>query len=124
MANIQLTENLSALRKAYGFTQKDISDKLNISRQAYSNYERNERTPDLDLLIKLSQIYQVSLDQLVNSSCAPNGLLKEQKGPYTPGLEIDSANTLYLTSEEVKVIKKYRLLTKDYKKIIDKFLDI
>ena len=39
MSNIQLVENLYRLRKAHHYTQQEISDLLNISRQAYSNYE-------------------------------------------------------------------------------------
>ena len=39
MANIQLSKNLRYKRKQYNLTQEDISAKLNISRQAYSNYE-------------------------------------------------------------------------------------
>ena len=56
MSNIQLVENLYRLRKAHHYTQQEISDLLNISRQAYSNYETSKRTPDLDSLIRLSLI--------------------------------------------------------------------
>ena len=42
MSNIQLVENLYRLRKAHHYTQQEISDLLNISRQAYSNYETME----------------------------------------------------------------------------------
>ena len=66
MSNIQLVENLYRLRKAHHYTQQEISDLLNISRQAYSNYETSKRTPDLDSLMRLADIYGVSLDQLVN----------------------------------------------------------
>lgn len=53
MSNIQLVENLYRLRKAHHYTQQEISDLLNISRQAYSNYETSKRTPDLDSLMRL-----------------------------------------------------------------------
>ena len=69
MSNIQLVENLYRLRKAHHYTQQEISDLLNISRQAYSNYETSKRTPDLDSLMRLADIYGVSLDQLVNHPC-------------------------------------------------------
>ena len=38
---------------------------LNISRQAYSNYETGKRTPDLDSLLFLARCYRISLDALV-----------------------------------------------------------
>ena len=74
MSNIQLVSNLLRLRKTHNYTQQQVSDMLNISRQAYSNYETSKRTPDLDSLIRLSQIYHISLDELVNHSFRQDGL--------------------------------------------------
>ena len=56
MSNIQLANNLRHLRKKHGLTQRDLSGMLNISRQAYSNYETGKRTPDLDSLLYLCQL--------------------------------------------------------------------
>ena len=47
MANIQLSYNLKRYREAYRYTQQKLADKINISRQAYSNYETGKRDPDL-----------------------------------------------------------------------------
>ena len=63
MANIQLAENLRRLRTDHDYTQTQIGDKLNISRQAYSNYETGKRIPDLDILIRIADIYHVTLEQ-------------------------------------------------------------
>ncbi len=123
MSNIQLVENLYILRKAHHYTQEALGKMLNISRQAYSNYETSKRTPDLDLLVKLSQIYGVTLDELVNQSYTPSGIIREQKGPYIPGIEVENGDKLYLTLEEVDVIKKYRKVDNECKIIIDKLLD-
>lgn len=60
MANIQLAKNLRALRDANNLNQGDLSDMLNISRQAYSNYENSKRTPDLDSLLRLASFYHVT----------------------------------------------------------------
>lgn len=122
MSNIQLVENLYRLRKAYHYTQQEISDLLNISRQAYSNYETSKRTPDLDSLMRLADIYGVSLDQLVNHPCTKDGLILEQKGPFTYAMEIDTADTLYLTREEVELIKGYRAMNPEDKLLLKKLL--
>ena len=66
MANLQLSSNLYNYRKLYGYTQGRLSKRLNISRQAYSNYETGRRDPDLDLLIRLADFYHITLDQLVH----------------------------------------------------------
>lgn len=123
MSNIQLVENLCNLRKAKRYTQETLGKKLNISRQAYSNYETSKRTPDLDLLIKLSHIYNVTLDELVNHPISPEGIIQEQKGPYTPGMEIETGDMFYLTADEVAIIKRYRKTDHECKIIIDKLLN-
>ena len=101
---------------------KRLSDLLNISRQAYSNYETSKRTPDLDSLMRLADIYGVSLDQLVNHPCTKDGLILEQKGPFTYAMEIDTADTLYLTREEVELIKGYRAMNPEDKLLLKKLL--
>ena len=65
MPNIQLANNLKYLRKKHNLTQTTLSQILNISRQAYSNYETSKRTPDLDSLLQLTTFYQVNLNDLV-----------------------------------------------------------
>lgn len=122
MSNIQLVENLYRLRKAHHYTQQQMSDLLNISRQAYSNYETSKRTPDLDSLIRLADIYNLSLDQLVNHPCTKDGMVLEQKGPFTPAMEIETADTIYLTREEVDMIKSFRNLSEEDKLLIRKLL--
>lgn len=60
--------NLESLRKKYGLSQKDIANKLNISQGSYSNYENEKREPDIKTLIKLSEIYNTSIDNLVKNN--------------------------------------------------------
>ena len=121
MPNIQLSKNLRTLRKAHHLTQTHLSEILNISRQAYSNYENNKRTPDLDSLIHLSQLYQVSLDQLVNF----NIFSKIKKGiiPVVSAMDIAAKNTLYLTDSETNLVMKFRDLPFNSQKVVLGFLD-
>lgn len=59
-------EVLRELRSYQGLTQKDISNYLNITSQAYSNYENNKRTPDIETMRKIAAFYGKTLDQLVS----------------------------------------------------------
>jgi transcriptional regulator with XRE-family HTH domain len=52
-----------------------LADKIGISRQAVSKWERAESTPDTDNLIALSKLYQISLGELLNTQ-EPPGILK------------------------------------------------
>lgn len=124
MSNVQLTDNLVRLRKSYKYTQKQIASKLNISRQAYSNYERGKRIPDISMLIRLADIYSVTLEQLLTQTCTKDGVVNESHGPYFRGLVIESADTLYLTQEEVDVLSRYRKASPDDRRLVQKVLDI
>lgn len=59
------SSTIRSLRKKSGYTQAEVSDKLNIQRQTYCNYENACRTPPLEIIIALAKLYQVSIDRLV-----------------------------------------------------------
>lgn len=58
-------ENLKYYRKQNHITQSELASKLNISHQTISNYEKGIRDCSLDTLIKLSEIFGVSTDDLL-----------------------------------------------------------
>ena len=60
------------LREDSDMTQKQIAKKLNCSQQVYSNYELGQRDIPTDILIKLSEIYNVSADYILEISNNPN----------------------------------------------------
>ena len=68
MSQSTLSEKLRALRKKSRYTQEDISRKLNIQRQTYCNYENDARTPPLETVVALAEIYHVSVDYLVRGA--------------------------------------------------------
>lgn len=57
--------NLKQLRLHSKLKQIEVAEYLNITKQGYSHYETGVRTPDLDTLCRLSDLYKVSLDYLV-----------------------------------------------------------
>lgn len=65
--NIEIANRLVNLRKANHLSQEELAEKLGISRQAVSKWERAEASPDTDNLILLSQIYGISLDELLKT---------------------------------------------------------
>jgi Predicted transcriptional regulators len=58
-------ERLQNRRKDLGFTQQEIADKLHVSRQTISNWEVGKNYPDLQSIVELSDLYQISLDLLL-----------------------------------------------------------
>ncbi len=65
---LEMANRLTSLRKAKGLSQEELADKLGISRQAISKWERAEASPDTDNLITLSKLYGVTLDELIGVS--------------------------------------------------------
>ena len=57
---------LKAVRKQRKLNQLKVALDLNISREALSHYENGKRSPDIDMLRKLSEYFDVSIDFLVN----------------------------------------------------------
>ncbi len=63
-----MQNNLIRLRKERGLSQEELADKLSVSRQAVSKWERGEALPDTDNLIRLAKLYNVSIDEIVGYS--------------------------------------------------------
>ena len=63
--NIEIANRLLQYRKRMGLSQEELAEKIGVSRQAVSKWERAEAAPDTDNLIELSKIYGVSLDEML-----------------------------------------------------------
>ena len=62
---MNLGEKLKLRRKKSGFTQEQVATEMNITRQTLSNWEVGKNYPDIDSIISLSKIYNLSLDELL-----------------------------------------------------------
>ena len=60
-----LNIKLAMLRKEHGYTQEQLSDFLNLTRSAVSNYELGINEPSLDTMVAIANLYGVSLDWLM-----------------------------------------------------------
>lgn len=60
-----LTKQMYELRKRARYTQEEVSHKLNIQRQTYCNYENATRTPPIEVVVALAELYHVSVDYMV-----------------------------------------------------------
>ena len=62
-----LKDTLMRMRKKHGYSQQEIADILEVSRQTISNWELGQGAPALDKAKLLSELYQVSLDDLAGN---------------------------------------------------------
>lgn len=67
-------------RQKHNMSQQQIGDKLNISRQSVSKWERGESYPSIEMLIKLSEIFDITLDELIKEDRSlKEKLIKDSK---------------------------------------------
>ncbi|MDY5654574.1 MAG: helix-turn-helix transcriptional regulator, partial [Bacilli bacterium] len=105
--NIEIANRLLELRKKNGYSQEELANKLGISRQSVSKWERAEASPDTDNLILLAKIYNVSLDELLGASSVDVEELRSNN-------EVVEENTQKFD----KKVKKYSLIKKTISTII------
>lgn len=79
-------DNLISLRKLNNMSQEDLADRLNISRQTLSKYETGESLPDIEKCKAIANIFDVSLDDLVNYESEESGLGVPPKGKHIFGM--------------------------------------
>ena len=106
--NYELTlgEVLKELREFHGYTQKEISTQLNITSQAYSNYEKNKRTPDVEMMYKIAQFYGKTIDDLINLRYTKQ---LEDSRNYTSNRSLyravsDSGVVIPMTAKQAKMV--------------------
>ncbi|HRX41211.1 MAG TPA: helix-turn-helix domain-containing protein [Clostridia bacterium] len=75
--NIEIANRLYNLRKKHGLSQEELAERIGVSRQAVSKWERSESSPDTDNLIALAKIYGVSIDEMLNMETGDTGLSGE-----------------------------------------------
>lgn len=119
-------EILRELRNYHGYKQKDISTYLNITSQAYSNYENNKRTPDLDTMYKIARFYGKTVDQLIEYRYTRQ---IEESANYGAGRSLyravsDTGITIPLTAKQAKIITDILALPKEDQDACMKLIDL
>ena len=94
-----LADKLKQLRKEKGLSQYKIAGLLNMSRSAYSSYETNQRSPNYEILTQIAELYDVSIDYLLDRREYPR-----------------------LTDDEVTLIDGYRSLPPPGRDTVQDFL--
>ena len=60
-----ISKYLQFLRKSHNYTQDDLAQKLDISRQAVSKWETGTAIPDLEVLLKISKLYNITINEIL-----------------------------------------------------------
>ena len=62
---MEFNNRLYELRKKRGLSQEDAANKLNVTRQTFSKWENGDSTPDMEKLMAISDLFDISMDELV-----------------------------------------------------------
>jgi len=116
MTTMHYVSLLKKLRKENGLTQQQVADFLHLDRSTYAYYESGRTKINIDILIRLSNFFQISLATLVGEE-VPSGVLADS------GLSADAAlidesvtNFSQLSREEQYLVILYRSGTPEQRK--------
>lgn len=79
----QIPYNIKFFREQNKWTQKELAEQLKVSRSVIAKWENNNVTPDIFSLLKLCNIFNITLDHLVGNHSFQKDLLKEFKRIYS-----------------------------------------
>ena len=114
-----LSTRLKLLRHAGRMTQKDVSDLLDVTRSAYTYYERDRSKPDFDTLVTLSKVFGVSIDYLVGLSNLPERHREETQAADISQTDMVREFALgQLTDAERYMLCRFRLLSAEAQEAI------
>jgi len=85
---MNLGENIYSNRTRCHLSQGDLADSLDVSRQSISKWENNAATPELDKLVRMCSIFDITLDELVFARSATDTAATEQPAviPHRPDM--------------------------------------
>ena len=120
MDNDKVGRFIAKLRKKKGLTQDELGNMLGISGKSVSKWERGLNMPDISLIYKLSEVFDVDLNQLLNGEDAIKSVVDLQN-------EENEVNTLKIKSDDKSSIKTKKKSNKKEEekrtKFKQKFLD-
>ena len=100
-----MIKNLRLLREERGLSQQKLAEMLNTTQQTIFKYEKTQSEPDISTLIKLADIFNVTVDYLIG-----NSEIKEKNAKL---------NAVVLTEKETKHISLWRTLPDDIQESMD-----
>lgn len=83
-----ISKYLQFLRKNHHYTQEELAEKLNISRQAVSKWETGTTIPDLDSLLKISKLYGISINGILEPHVQPQRITDFEQISLIPEHEL------------------------------------
>ncbi|HHY73231.1 MAG TPA: helix-turn-helix transcriptional regulator [Bacillus bacterium] len=125
----KLATNIKFFREQEDLTQKELAEKLGVSRSVVAKWENETVLPDLEALIILSKYFQVSLDYLVGLPHLKNEMLLEMNQIYKTNDEsnlklFEVVDYLYKNTRLQECLHKFIDLPLKERRIIEKIFNV
>ena len=75
---MSFSERLKLYRKQFNLTQKTVAETIGISLRGYQQYEQGKFEPNIEKLIKLADLYHISIDELVGHNLSQDPLVDRE----------------------------------------------
>lgn len=111
-----LPKKLKALRDERGWFQKHVADKLNIKSNTLSGYENGTRSPDPEMLVRIAELYNVSVDYLLGREGNPLDYYKNKIVTEFPDIDLMFRDMENLSADDMKEVYEYIKFKKSQKK--------
>ena len=83
-----IAKYLQFLRKSHNYTQEELAGRLDISRQAVSKWETGITMPDLDTLLKISKLYHITINEILEPDIQPERITDFEQISIIPQEEL------------------------------------
>ena len=87
--------HLQYLRKRHHYTQEDLAKRLHLSRQAVSKWETGATIPDLEILLQLSSLYDISINDILEPDIQPRKITDFEQLSTIPEKELEESLRLF-----------------------------
>lgn len=99
-------ENLKNLRKGKNYSQDDLAEKMNVSRQSVSKWENGEAYPEMNNLLELCKIFKCKINDLVNDSILDIDALDDEVKNTVVKLKKDEQKKMKGLSDTIRILAK------------------
>ena len=101
--SMEIAQRLADMRREKGFSQEELANRLGLSRQAISKWERGESAPDMANLIALADLYNVTLDELIRGEVPAASAAEAETNAKTSAADkVDVTINTFINDEKPK----------------------
>ncbi len=97
--NVEIAQRLATMRREQGYSQEELAERLGLSRQAVSKWERAESSPDIGNIVALAKLYGVTVDELLSVEADLDDDMRFEEGDRSAAAEAEAQQAAVRANE-------------------------